>query len=97
MRMLTANLFPHILIEHVLNANIFFFADILLRSKYHDRQAVKHDPDGNSCVECPAMKDIIDCKWRDDQRGNDKLDNAKYNAIESIMGFDSIYHFTTVL
>ena len=90
MRIFTADTLPHALVEHVLNANIFLFAFVLLQSKGYNHQTIENDPNGNRCVKHFAMYDIIDRKGSDDQCSNDKLDNAENNAVEKVMGFDSV-------
>src|SRR5262245_27611005 len=92
MRILTADIFPHTLVEEVLYANVLLFVFILLQSERNDHQSVDNDPNRNRCIHRSAMKDIINCKRCDDQCSNDKLDNTENNAVENIVSFDPVYH-----
>jgi hypothetical protein len=92
MRIFTVDLFPQAFVEHVLNANIFLSSSALLHTECHYYQAVENDSYRDRCVKHSAVNDVIDSKGSDDQRGNDKFDNAENNAVKNIMCFDSVYH-----
>ncbi len=74
-------------------SEILFLFYQRIYGKSHDHGRIENNAEARQAIQKPAMKEIPDHKWKQDQNDDQKFDHAEDEAIQIVMYPDLVYHY----